>query len=132
MQLTAAFFTLHPQLHLEYVPCGSLEDRRGISYDETLTILGQCLSALAYLHGGETPIAHRDIKPANILVEYRFDGHISVKLGDFGLSRDSAELMTICGTRLYLAPEIYSDYFRGLDNGTRLGNTPAVIPGLSA
>ena len=126
MQLIASSFTPHPRLYLEYVPCGSLEDHEDISYNETLTILSQCLSALAYLHGRETPIAHRDIKPANILVQYRFDGDISVKLGDFGLSRDRAELMTLCGTQTYLAPEIHSELQHYVGNETGLGYTAVV------
>ncbi|KAH8656455.1 protein kinase [Ilyonectria robusta] len=126
VRLVGSFFTPQPQLYLEYVPCGSLEDHEEISYDETLTIIKQCLSALAYLHGRETPIAHRDIKPANILVQYRFGGDIHVKLGDFGLSRDSSELMTICGTQKYLAPEIYSELQRYVGDEARLGYTPAV------
>lgn len=111
---------------MEYVPCGSLDDQEAISYNEILTILRQCLSALVYLHGLEPPIAHRDIKPANILVHYRFDGDIYVKLGDFGLSRDKAELMTLCGSAKYLAPEIYSEIQRCAGNKARVGYTPAV------
>lgn len=74
------------------------------------------MSALTYLHESEPPIAHRDIKPANILVQYRYDGDIFVKLGDFGISRDRAELETFCGTLMYQAPEIW----------LRLGYTPIV------
>lgn len=106
------------------MPCGALGGHVDISYDETLTILEQCLSALAYIHGLEPPIAHRDIKPDNILVEYRHDGYISVKLGDFGLSRDKVELTTICGTQTYLAPEIYSELQQYDED--RLGYTRAV------
>ncbi|KZL63700.1 camk protein kinase [Colletotrichum incanum] len=119
-------FTPHPRLYLEYVPCGSLADQDDISYDETLMIVRQCLSALAYLHGMEIPIAHRDIKPGNILVQYRSKSDICVKLGDFGLSRDSPELMTICGTRKYLAPEICSELLRYIDHKERLIYTTAV------
>ncbi|KAK1657740.1 kinase-like domain-containing protein [Colletotrichum godetiae] len=109
VKLIESFSTPHYELHIEYMPYGSLEDHDDISYDETLMIVHQCSSALAYLHDFETPIAHRDIKPANILVESRSEYSISVKLGDFGLSRHSSELMTFCGTYLYLAPEVYSD-----------------------
>ncbi|KAM3516793.1 hypothetical protein NHJ13051_009578 [Beauveria bassiana] len=126
VQLIASSFTPHPRLYLEYVPCGSLEDHEDISYNETLTIISQCLSALAYLHGSEAPIAHRDIKPANIFIQYRFDGDISVKLGDFGLSRDRAELMTLCGTQKYLAPEICSELQHYVSNETRLAYTAVV------
>ncbi|KAM3549399.1 hypothetical protein ARSEF4850_008879 [Beauveria asiatica] len=126
VQLITSSFTPHPQLYLEYVPCGSLEDLEDISYNETLTITSQCLSALAYLHGSEAPIAHRDIKPANIFIQYRRHGDISIKLGDFGLSRDRAELMTLCGTQKYLAPEIYSELQHYVSNETRLGYTAVV------
>ena len=40
-----------------------------IPVHQVLTILQQSLSALAYLHGRNPPIAHRDIKPGNILVQ---------------------------------------------------------------
>ncbi|KFH48245.1 Inhibitor of nuclear factor kappa-B kinase subunit beta-like protein [Hapsidospora chrysogenum ATCC 11550] len=104
----------YPQLYLEYVPGGSLDGYESITYSETLTILQQSLSALDYLHGRSPPIAHRDIKPANILVQYRFEGDIYVKLADFGVSKDSSELMTFCGTRKYFAPEVhYSGYQYG-------------------
>lgn len=109
VRLIESFSAPHPEIHLEYVPLGSLDEHKDITYEETLMIVHQCSSALAYLHGLETPIAHRDIKPANILVESRSDDGISVKLADFGLSRHSSELITFCGTSLYLAPEVYSD-----------------------
>lgn len=96
-----------PQLILEYFPLGNLEDQhrqRPISDDEVLTILHQSLSALTYLHGQTPPIVHRDIKPGNILVQSRDPLH--VKLADFGLSKASDYLTTLCGTHIYLAPEI--------------------------
>lgn len=70
-----------------------------------MTILCQGLSALADLHGREVPIVHRDIKPANILLQSV--DPLYIKLTDFGLSRASNDLTTFCGTRLYLAPEVY-------------------------
>ncbi|KAJ4321053.1 hypothetical protein N0V84_005520 [Fusarium piperis] len=109
VRLIKSVFNPRPKLYLEYMPYGSLDGYKDISYHETLTIVHQCSSALAYLHGQDVPIAHRDIKPANILIESRSVNHISVKLGDFGLSRHGFELITFCGTRLYLAPEVYSD-----------------------
>ncbi|KAG4430848.1 hypothetical protein IFR05_013664 [Cadophora sp. M221] len=93
-----------PQLILEYIPCGSLEGSE-LSLSETTTILCQGLSALADLHGREIPIVHRDIKPANILLQSLDPLHI--KLTDFGFSRASNDLTTLCGTPLYLAPEVY-------------------------
>ncbi|KAG5781820.1 hypothetical protein H9Q73_004545 [Fusarium xylarioides] len=105
--LIASSFAPRPQLYLEYIPGVSLEAHEDISYNETLSLMSQCLSALTYLHESEPPIAHRDIKPANILVQHRYDDDIFVKLGDFGLSRDRPELETFCGTLEYQAPETW-------------------------
>ncbi|KAJ3466849.1 hypothetical protein MRS44_004413 [Fusarium solani] len=103
-------FTPKPRLFLEYMPGGSLEHHINITEDETLMILRQCLSALEYLHRQDPPIAHRDIKPANILVKSRNETFIYVKLGDFGVSGDGSELMTLCGTEKYMAPEIHQEW----------------------
>ncbi|KAM3536099.1 hypothetical protein MY4038_000565 [Beauveria bassiana] len=109
VKLIESFSSPQPEIHLEYMRCGSLEAHKDITYNETFTIISQCLSALAYLHERNPPIAHRDIKPANILVERRSENGIFVKLGDFGLARNGFELLTLCGTYKYLAPEIHSD-----------------------
>ncbi|KJZ68024.1 hypothetical protein HIM_12583 [Hirsutella minnesotensis 3608] len=127
VKLYKHFLTPYPQLHLEYIPGGSLDDQESISEDEALSILCQCLSALTYLHGQEPPIVHRDIKPGNILVQHRFPGDISIKFGDFGLSRDSCELSTICGSLQYLAPEIYlRRQYINSGGRERMSYTPAV------
>ncbi|TKA60932.1 hypothetical protein B0A55_12653, partial [Friedmanniomyces simplex] len=96
-----------PQLVMEYVPLGHLERqhcRRKISEDEAITILQQVLSALVFLHEQSPPIVHRDIKPENLLVQSREPIHI--KLGDFGLPKASEDLKTLCGTPMYLPPEL--------------------------
>ncbi|CAM1501500.1 Fc.00g034840.m01.CDS01 [Cosmosporella sp. VM-42] len=110
VKLLKTKFSPHPQLYLEYLPGGSLDNPkyRNLTSHEHLSILRQCLSALAYLHEKKPPIAHRDIKPSNILVHHRSCGSIHVKFADFGLSRDlSAQLKTFCGTKAYMAPEVY-------------------------
>lgn len=114
-----------PQLVLEYLPLGNLEDqhrRLPISDDEVPIILQQSLSALTYLHGQTPSIAHRDIKPQNILVQSRKPFHI--KLADFGLSKASDYLATVCGTLLYAAPEIVQYY--GSKSGKSVKYTNAV------
>ncbi|KAF8857852.1 kinase-like protein [Acephala macrosclerotiorum] len=93
-----------PRLVLEYVPCGNLEGLE-LSLEESMMVLYQGLSALVDLHGREIPIVHRDIKPGNILLQSIDPLHI--KLTDFGLSKASDDLTTLCGTPLYLAPEVY-------------------------
>lgn len=94
---------------LEYIPGGSLEDQEDVTASECVSIVVQCTSALAYLHGHDPPIVHRDIKPSNILIQERDVGYIHVKFGDFGLAKDYDNLSTICGSWRYLAPEMYQN-----------------------
>ena len=93
------------------MPKGSIDDQleagRFFSRYECRQILAQTSDALAYLHTRDPQIVHRDIKPSNILILYRRPEDIFVKFADFGVSREGDNLMTICGTALYLAPEVY-------------------------
>jgi serine/threonine protein kinase len=97
-----------PFFVMPYLPLGNLEDsdKEGpIAIEEATEVLLQALEALAYLH--PRGVAHRDLKPENILLESRLP--IKIKLADFGLANDKSELKTMCGTRLYAAPEIVSN-----------------------
>ena len=80
----------------------------------------QILRGVEYLHARN--IVHRDLKLENILLSDTSSSAI-VKIADFGLARffaDDSELRTICGSPLYVAPEI-------LDVGADMGAyTPAV------
>ena len=57
-------------------------------------------------------IVHRDIKPENILLHKDKDGNVIVKIADLGFAKcfDNLEeetmLQTLCGTPMYLAPEV--------------------------
>nr|POE46950.1 putative serine/threonine-protein kinase fhkb [Quercus suber] len=101
-----------PLVILDYLPHGDLEQlhrTRCLTTSEVVETLVQGLSALDYLHDQTPPIVHRDIKPDNILVQSREPFHI--RLGDFGLSKASEDLKTICGTPTYFAPEV-ARYYR--------------------
>lgn len=66
-------------------------------------IMRQLLEAVAFVHSKR--IVHRDLKPENILL----DDTLTVKLSDFGFAsviNTEHELMDLCGTPGYLAPEV--------------------------
>ncbi len=94
----------------ELVEGGELLDvvSRAGSFTEkdAMVIIRQVLSAVAHMHARN--IVHRDLKLENILLSD--DGAAPrVKLIDFGLARFKPEgqtLRTICGSPLYIAPEI--------------------------
>ncbi|GAB1311994.1 hypothetical protein MFIFM68171_02204 [Madurella fahalii] len=98
-------------LHLEYMPEGSISDhlRAGCPFSEheCKRILVQASDALAYLHSQDPQIVHRDVKPSNILILHRRPGDLFIKFADFGISCEGDALKTICGTYVYLAPEVY-------------------------
>ncbi|KAG8940982.1 hypothetical protein FRC04_004838 [Tulasnella sp. 424] len=71
-------------------------------------------TGLTYLHTKNPPIGHGDIKPRNVLITE----DLTVKIGDFGLSRAIQELPTgyTTGTNVgssgYRAPELWIDGVR--------------------
>lgn len=82
-------------------------DQNGRGFDESRAkhIFKQLVAGVEYMH--ENKIAHRDLKPENILLKDKKSD--TVKITDFGLSRIVAEgsfLKTLCGTPMYLAPEV--------------------------
>lgn len=93
---------------MEYLSGGDLYSliNRGIhfTFEEQLRFAVELLQGLCYMH--QRGISHRDIKPENIL----FDSNFHPKLIDFGLSRETSNLLhTLCGTPLFIAPEILTN-----------------------
>ncbi|OAA73118.1 Serine/threonine-protein kinase domain protein [Cordyceps fumosorosea ARSEF 2679] len=114
---------------MEFVAYGDLGKfiaEHGPFNERTTQVLAvQLLSALRYLHNFN--ITHRDIKPDNILVNSLEPPE--VKLTDFGLSKmiDSEQtfLRTFCGTLLYCAPEVYTEYLEYDETGHRTRGRPS-------
>ncbi|KAG8743176.1 hypothetical protein FRC10_000321 [Ceratobasidium sp. 414] len=76
-----------------------------LSEAETRRIIGELCLALDYVH--REGAVHRDLKLENVLL----DEKCSVKLGDFGFTReyDKGKLLdTFCGTTGYASPEMLS------------------------
>jgi len=100
-------------LTMEYLSGGQLYDevlrRKHFSEKMASHIIGQLVSALKHCH--EKGVIHCDLKPENVMctsdpTKDEFD----IKLTDFGLSKvlvpDADQVLTYCGTPLYMAPEM--------------------------
>ena len=104
---------------MEYIPGGniySLVPKNGIrtiSTKNIVSIMKDVISATYFLHHMYPPIIHRDIKPENVVLDH----NMVAKLTDFGWSNympgDDSKRTTVCGTPVYLAPEIINN--RGHD-----------------
>jgi len=67
----------------------------------------QVINAMKFINNNE--IMHRDIKPKNLLLS---NNRKTLKLCDFGLAKNIKGLprvVTMCGSPLYMAPEIYGN-----------------------
>ncbi|KAK2592814.1 hypothetical protein QQS21_009482 [Conoideocrella luteorostrata] len=119
--LKDANFDNGPKLYFEYVEGGALDSRneyKNPTLFQKQQVAIQALDALKYLHE-EKQVAHRDLKPANILVESWSNDKVHIKLADFGLSKQSDELKSYCGTPLYMAPEVSSTSLANIINNDR-------------
>ncbi|EAL60640.1 hypothetical protein DDB_G0293656 [Dictyostelium discoideum AX4] len=108
------FYTKDQQLFfiLELANGGELYNKIGfneplLNENQSKFIFKQILNAVSYLHS--KGIAHRDLKPENILFDSYGDDYLKIKITDFGLARfiHEGELAkTLCGSPLYVAPEV--------------------------
>ncbi|KAK7057186.1 kinase-like domain-containing protein [Favolaschia claudopus] len=97
-------------LVLEYVAGGDLvtliQKQSCLDEETTKCFMKQLCEALNHIHSID--ICHRDLKPENLLLTD--DQPPILKIADFGLAKFAGreKLMTICGTLIYMAPEVLS------------------------
>ena len=75
-----------------------------ITENDTKFIVKQIIEAIKYIM--DNNIVHRDLKPHNILIN---ENTKEIKLCDFGFAREFKDTLltdTICGSPLYMAPEL--------------------------
>ena len=72
-----------------------------------LTWFLELFDGLSHIHANQ--IIHRDLTPSNIFLFMNRDNRISLKIGDFGLSKQimNSDPNSYCGTLHYLSPEIF-------------------------
>jgi aurora kinase len=99
---------------MEYISKGNVynllptDKKKRLSTKICASIIKDIISAVYFLHHMNPPIIHRDIKPENVLLS----NNLVAKLTDFGWSNyivDGEKRTTMCGTPIYLAPEIILD-----------------------
>lgn len=81
-------------------------NRKRLSENLSKLYFLQIVCAVKYLH--DQNITHRDLKPDNILLESK-DDETLIRISDFGLSKflcNESVMRTLCGTPLYVAPEV--------------------------
>ncbi|XP_076031900.1 serine/threonine-protein kinase grp-like [Oratosquilla oratoria] len=104
----------HVHIYLEYASGGDLSRKIGPSgLDKEMSIFyfKQLVSGVKYMHTHR--VVHRDLKLSNLLL----DSNDVVKIADFGLSAKLEDretyLSKVCGTRGYMAPEVFSARYKG-------------------
>ncbi|KAL9897653.1 ovarian-specific serine/threonine-protein kinase Lok-like [Glossina fuscipes fuscipes] len=102
---------------LEYMKGGDLLNRvvnnKRLSEKISKLYFYQICHAVKYMH--DKGITHRDLKPDNILLA-TCDEDTLVKVSDFGLSKfaqNDSVMNTVCGTVVYVAPEVLVSESRG-------------------
>lgn len=77
------------------------DERANFNKYRAKQVMQSIFSGLAHIHS--LGITHRDIKPSNICI----DSLGVVKICDFGLVTNMENIFDHCGTRSYMAPELY-------------------------
>ena len=99
---------------MEYISKGNIyglipqDKKKRLSSQIVAGLIKDVICAVYYLHNMNPPIIHRDIKPENVLLGDK----MIAKLTDFGWSnyiQEDVVRNTVCGTPIYLAPEIIKE-----------------------
>ena len=97
---------------MEYIAGGNIytlvPKSRSVPTQQKASMMKDVISAVYFLHHMYPKIVHRDIKPENVLLD---KGNVA-KLTDFGWSnymQGDIKRTTVCGTPVYLAPEIINN-----------------------
>ena len=99
---------------MEYISKGNVyglipqDKKKRLNNQVVASLMKDVISAVYYLHNMKPIIIHRDIKPENVLLA---EGLVA-KLTDFGWSnymQEDEKRTTVCGTPIYLAPEIIKE-----------------------
>lgn len=82
---------------------------RPVSDEECSTIIRQVLEAIQHIHSMD--IMHRDLKLQNVLLRSFQQLEHAVKIADLGLGKKLSAMYSlpeseVCGTVIYMAPEI--------------------------
>ena len=99
---------------MEYISKGNVygliptDKKKRINQKVVASLIKDVINAVYYLHNMNPIIIHRDIKPENVLL----GDNLIAKLTDFGWSnymQEDEKRTTVCGTPIYLAPEIIKE-----------------------
>ena len=99
---------------MEYIAKGNIyqliphDNKKRLNAKIVASLMKDVISSVYYLHHMKPIIIHRDIKPENVLL----GDTLVAKLTDFGWSnymQEDEKRQTVCGTPIYLAPEIIKE-----------------------
>ena len=99
---------------MEYISKGNIyglipqDKKKRLNAQVVASLMKGVISAVYFFHNMNPPIIHRDIKPENVLLSEKMEA----KLTDFGWSNymeEDQKRNTVCGTPIYLAPEIIKE-----------------------
>ena len=126
-----------PYMVMEYLEGGDLSawlrQRGAMPAQQAVDFVLQACEAIAEAHA--LGIVHRDLKPANLFCIRRADGHLSIKVLDFGISKvttpgaqghDMTRTNALVGSPLYMSPE-HLQTSKGVDVRTDIWSLGVIL-----